>query len=236
MQTGRLDSGCPLGQAGQPFPQLAQLKQPDVQQLCGPAHLGPCPLPLDPGFLQAALRGPQLVLQLCVSGFQILQGEGRQCWGPQKVSGVQHLKAGAGDHGPHSAKLFLSAGFLPATCTQDTPWSPSQFELTTFLLEILLSPIVLGMKFRPLPPLLAHSCSAFLASLWFLEYFLPTSGPLHLLCTLPRRQQGAFPQILSGGTRSFNFSTCWTHRTCPYECSSDKVFSESQVSHCWSCC
>lgn len=83
------------------------------------------------------------------------------------------------------AKLSLSAGFLPVTYTQDTPWSPSQFEVTTFLLKILLSPIVLGMKFRPLPPLLAHSCSAFLASLWFLEYSLRTSGPLYLLCMLP---------------------------------------------------
>lgn len=225
MQTRRPDSGRALGQAGQPLPQLAQLKQPDVQQLRGPAHLGPGPLPLDPGLLQAALRGPQLVLQLRVPRFQVLRGKGRQCRGPQRVSRVQHLKAGAGDHSPHLAKLSLSAGFLPVTCTQDTPWSPSQFEVTTLLLKILLSPpIVLGMKFRPLPPLLAHSCSAFLASLWFLEYLLPTSGPLYLLCTLPRRQQGASPQTLSlWGTRPFNFPTCWAHRTCPYEWSSDRL-------------
>ena len=102
MQTRRPDSGRALGQAGQPLPQLAQLKQSDVQQLRGPAHLGPGPLPLDPGLLQAALRGPQLVLQLRVPRFQVLQGEGRQCRGPQRVSRVQHLKAGAGDHSPHS--------------------------------------------------------------------------------------------------------------------------------------
>lgn len=124
MQTRRLDSGCALGQAGQPFPQLAQLKQPDVQQLCGPAHLGSCPLPLDPGLLQAALRGPQLVLQLCVSGFQILQGEGRQSWGPQKVSRVQHLKAGARDHSPHSgpnSSCLLAFSQLPVPKTLRGP-------------------------------------------------------------------------------------------------------------------
>ena len=226
MQTRRPDSGRALGQAGQPLPQLAQLKQPDVQQLRGPAHLGPGPLPLDPGLLQAALRGPQLVLQLRVPRFQVLRGErvGSVGGAPASLKGPASQSGCWGPQPSLWAKLFPVCGFLPVTCTQDSPWSPSQFEVITFLLKILLSPIVLGMKFGPLPLLLAHSCSAFLASLCFLEYLLPTSGPLYLLCTLPRRQQGAVPQILSlWGPRSFNFSTCWTHRTCPYECSSDSL-------------
>ena len=100
MQTRRLDSGCALGQAGQPLPQLAQLKQPDAQQLRGPAHLSPCPLPLDSGLLQAALCGPQLVLQLCVSGFQVLQGESRRCWGPSKSQGSSISKRALGTTAP----------------------------------------------------------------------------------------------------------------------------------------
>ena len=57
-----------------------------------------------------------------------------------------------------------------------------------------------------------------------------------MLNTLPRRKQGAsLSQFLSlwGQKRSSKFSTCWTHRTCPQEHFSDKVFSESQASRTW---
>lgn len=138
MQTRRLDSGRALSQAGQPLPQLAQLKQPDVQQLRGPAHLGPCPLPLDSGLLQAALRGPQLVLQLCVSGFQVLQGESRRCWGPSESQGSSVSKRVLGTTAPTLGQTLPVCWLSPSYLYPRSPWSPSQFELTTFLLKILL--------------------------------------------------------------------------------------------------
>lgn len=88
-------SGRGLSQAGQALTQLTQLKQPDVQQLCRPAHLGPRPLPLCPCLLQAALRRPQLLFQFRIAGLQVLPGKGGQGWGPQQITsparGVQSL-------------------------------------------------------------------------------------------------------------------------------------------------
>lgn len=112
-----------LGQAGQPFPQLAQLKQPDVQQLCGTPTSPVLRSPARPG-LQAASVAPQLVLPACVSVSRSYR-RGQADAGAQKAQGSSISKQVLGPQPPLWAKLFLSAGFLPATCTQDTPCPPA---------------------------------------------------------------------------------------------------------------
>lgn len=134
-------SGGSLSQAGQALAKLAQLKQPDVQQLCSPAHLGPCPFPLSPCLLQAALRCPQLVLQLCVAGLQVLQKDSRQVWWPPQMSrvispawGIQYLSAIPPDPTLGQTPSVSVASSLPPL--PRSPWSPINLETTELITSL----------------------------------------------------------------------------------------------------
>lgn len=134
-------SGGSFSQAGQALTKLAQLEQPDVQQLCSPAHLGPRPLPLSPCLFQAALCCPQLVLQLRVASLQVLQKKARQVWGPSQMSrvisltwGIQHLSTITTDPTLGQTPSVSLASSLPPL--PNTPLSLINLRTTELILSL----------------------------------------------------------------------------------------------------